>query len=89
MVGLLVRRSKAEVGKLYYRDKEEHMRKEENCNRGFHFSMASSFFSSILISPCPMIMPKNSMRGASNTHLDSLSDSPCSLSCWSIRQLRS
>ena len=31
-MGLLMRRSKAEVRVLYYRDKEEHMRKEENCN---------------------------------------------------------
>ena len=28
-----MRRSKAEVRILYYRDKEEHMRREENCNR--------------------------------------------------------
>ena len=25
-----------EVGKLYYRDKEDHMRKEENCNKVGH-----------------------------------------------------
>ena len=31
-----MRRSKVEVGKLYYRDKKEHMRKEENCNIGGH-----------------------------------------------------
>ena len=34
MVGLLIRRSKVEIRILYYGDKEEHMRKEENCNRG-------------------------------------------------------
>ena len=31
-MGLLIQRSKAEVRILYHRDKEEHMRKEENCN---------------------------------------------------------
>ena len=32
MVDLFLQRSKAEVRISYYRDKEEHMRKEENCN---------------------------------------------------------
>ena len=36
-----MRRSKAEVGKLYYRDKEEHMRKEENCNT-YHIYLSAS-----------------------------------------------
>ena len=31
-MGLLMRRSKAEVRVSYYRDKEEYVRKEENCN---------------------------------------------------------
>ena len=32
MVGLLIRRSKAEIRTPYYGNKEEYMRKEENCN---------------------------------------------------------
>ena len=69
----------------------------ESCKRpdsldrggGFHSFMASSFFSSILTSPCPMIIPRNSMRGASNMHFESLIDSPYSRSRWSTRRVHS
>ena len=36
VVGLLMRRSKVEVKMSYYRDKEEHTRKEEICNMVNH-----------------------------------------------------